>query len=334
MNNNSLISRREAIRRTILFSASSLLTLRTLPALATTAPATSFADEGIDLLALGDYGSGNASQTAVAKQMATFAKRLNKPLNSVLALGDNFYGRLEMERFSRHFEDIYSRKELNCPFYACLGNHDYGPLYDSKQGRSKAQIQLDYAAQNPASRWKMPNRWYSVELPNPANPLVKIIFLDGNMSDWGLTPQEKIDQRKFLKTELQKETKAPWRWIISHYPLFTETAKRSDNERLIKEWAGNLESNNISFYLSGHDHNLQHLQVEGYQTSFIVTGAGGAGLYDVKESKRGYTEKILGFTHLHVGKKAVTVQFINSEGQCLHAFRRALDGKIQVIKNA
>jgi tartrate-resistant acid phosphatase type 5 len=331
--NNSLISRREAIRRTILFSASSLL-IPSLPALSATVPATSFEDEGLDLLALGDYGTGNASQTAVAKQMATFAKKLNKPLNSVLTLGDNFYGKMEMERFGRHFEGMYSKDALNCPFYACLGNHDYGPIYDSKQGRDKAQIQLDYAAQNPASRWKMPNRWYSVELPSPADPLVKIIFLDGNMADWGLTPQEKLDQRKFLKAELQKETKAPWRWIISHYPLFTETTKRSDNERLIKEWAGYLESNNISFYLSGHDHNLQHLKVEGYPTSFIVTGAGGAGLYDVKESKRGYTEKILGFTHLHVSKKAVTVQFINSEGQCLHAFRRALDGKIELVKNA
>jgi tartrate-resistant acid phosphatase type 5 len=332
--NNSHISRREAIRRTILFSATSLLTLRNLPGLAAAAPATSFADEGLDLLAVGDYGTGNASQTAVANQMATFAQKLKKPLNAVLALGDNFYGKLETERFGRHFEEMYSKEYLNCPFYAILGNHDYGPQYDSKQGRAKTQIQLDYAAQNPTSRWKMPNRWYSVELPSPANPLVKIIFLDGNMADWGLTPQEKLDQRKFLKAELEKETKAPWRWVISHYPLFTETAKRTDNERLIKEWAGYFESNNISFYLSGHDHNLQHLKVEGYPTSFIVTGAGGAGLYDVKESQRGFTEKILGFTHLHVGKKAVTVQFINSEGQCLHAFHRALDGKLEVIKNA
>lgn len=326
----SLITRREALRRWVIFSTG-LLAARGLASLQAAAPANSFPDEGLDLLAIGDFGSGSANQALVAKQMAAFAKSLNKPLSGVLALGDNFYGKLEMERFGRHFEEMYSREDLNCPFYACLGNHDYGPQYDSKQGREKTQIQLDYAAQNPASRWKMPHRWYAVELPDEKNPLVKIIFLDGNMAEWGLTPREKLDQRSFLKAELQKGTKAPWRWIVSHFPLYTETTKRADNERLIREWAGDFEANNISFYLAGHDHNLQHLKVEGYKTSFVVSGAGGASLYEVKASERGFTQKILGFTHLHVGKETVTVQFIDSEGQCLHAFRRALDGKVELI---
>jgi tartrate-resistant acid phosphatase type 5 len=326
---NSLLSRREALRRTVLFSTGLMAANWTSSIRAVTAT-TRFTDDGLDLLAIGDYGTGNVNQAAVAKQMAAFAQKLNKPLTSVLALGDNFYGKLETERFGRHFEDMYSREHLNCPFYACLGNHDYGPLYDSRQGRAKAQIQLDYAAQNPTSRWKMPNRWYAVELPNPEKPLVKIIFLDGNMSYWGLTPREKLDQRKFLKAELQKETKAPWRWVVSHFPLFTETTKRADNRRLITEWAGDFESGNISFYLAGHDHNLQHLRVEGYKTSFIITGAGGAGLYDVKQSERGFTDKILGFTHLHVARDKVNVQFINGEGQCLHAFRRSLDGTVEI----
>lgn len=326
---NSLLSRREALRRTVLFSTGLMAANWTSSIRAVTAT-TRFNDDGLDLLAIGDFGTGKANQVAVAKQMAAFAQKLDKPLTSVLALGDNFYGKLETERFGRHFEEMYSKEHLNCPFYACLGNHDYGPLYDSGQGRMKAQIQLDYAAQNPTSRWKMPNRWYAVELPNSERPLVKIIFLDGNMSISGLTPQEKLEQRKFLKAELQKETRAPWRWVVSHFPLFTETTKRADNERLITEWAGDFEAGNISFYLAGHDHNLQHLRVEGYKTSFIITGAGGAGLYDVKQSKRGFTDKILGFTHLHVARDRVNVQFINGEGQCLHAFQRSLDGTVEV----
>jgi tartrate-resistant acid phosphatase type 5 len=330
---HSLLSRREALRRTVLFSMG-LMAANWRSSIRAATATTRFSDDGLDLLAIGDFGTGNANQVTVAKQMAAFAQKLDKPLTSVLALGDNFYGKLETERFGRHFEDMYSREHLNCPFYACLGNHDYGPLYDSRQGRAKAQMQLDYAARNPGSRWKMPNRWYAVELPNPEKPLVKIIFLDGNMSIWGLTPQEKLEQRKFLKAELQKETKAPWRWIVSHFPLFTETTKRADNERLIAEWAGDFASANISFYLAGHDHNLQHLRVEGYKTSFVITGAGGAGLYDVKQSERGFTDKILGFTHLHVAREKVNVQFINGEGRCLHAFQRSLDGTVEITTKA
>ena len=311
--------------------STSLMAASWLRPLGAAQPTTQFSDKGLDLLAIGDFGTGNASQVAVSKQMSAFAQKLDQPLTGVLALGDNFYGKMEMERFGRHFEDMYSKEHLNCPFYACLGNHDYGPQYDSKQGRPKAQMQLDYAAQNPDSRWRMPNRWYAVELPNAEKPLVKIIFLDGNMYEWGLTPREKMDQRNFLKAELAKKTKAPWRWIVSHYPLYTETTKRSDNQRLIKEWASEFGDNNISFYLAGHDHNLQHLKVDGHKTSFVVTGAGGANLYEVKASERGYTNMILGFTHLHVSKKAVTAQFINSDGTCLHAFRRTLNGKIKTL---
>jgi tartrate-resistant acid phosphatase type 5 len=333
MKKGQLISRREALSRTILFS-SSLTAAGWLPRGHAAGPATDFPDEGAHFLALGDFGTGNASQAAVSKQMAAFAQKLGRPLTAVLALGDNFYGKLEPERFGPHFEDMYSREYLNCPFYACLGNHDYGPQYDSRQGRAKAQIQLDYARENPSSRWKMPGHWYSVELPNAENPIVKIIFLDGNMAEWGLTPREKIDQRHFLKAELEKETKAPWRWIVSHFPLYTETVKRNDNERLIKEWADELQAHKVSIYLSGHDHNLQHLKVDGHKTSFIVSGAGGAGLYEVKEAQRGYAQKILGFTHLHVTREVATVQYIDSHGQCLHSFRRLKNGKIETVAKA
>jgi tartrate-resistant acid phosphatase type 5 len=133
---------------------------------------------------------------------------------------------------------------------------------------------------------------------------------------------------------LEKKTSAPWRWIVSHFPLYTETAKRSDNERLIKEWADELEAHDVSIYLSGHDHNLQHLKVEGRKTSFVVSGAGGAGLYEVKEAQRGYAQKILGFTHLHVDREATTVQYIDSHGQCLHAFRRLQNGTVETIAKA
>ena len=85
-----------------------------------------------------------------------------------------------------------------------------------------------------------------------------------------------------------------------------------------------------SLYLSGHDHNLQHIQPEDNPASFIVTGAGGASLYEIKSPVRNYAKKILGFTHLHVTPQQVNVQFIDSEGHLLHAFRRTPDGKVTV----
>ena len=328
--NSSLITRREALKRTVIFSTS-LLTAGWVNSLQAKSPDTKFSKDGLHFLAIGDFGRGNADQKAVALQMAAFAKKLNVPLTAVLALGDNFYGKHTPERFTIHFEEMYSKDGLNCPFYACLGNHDYGPKYDSNQGPAKAQIQLDYAKDNPDSRWKMPAKWYAVELPDAKKPLVKIIFLDCNTIEGSLTPQEKLAQKRFLEAELKKKTGARWQWMVSHFPMFGETVKRGDNSKVIEQLGEHVKANPISFYLAGHDHNLQHLEVEGYKTSFIVSGAGGAGLYDVAPSKRGFTEKILGFTHIHVARDKTTVQFIDTEGRCLHAFQRSLNGKVEVL---
>jgi tartrate-resistant acid phosphatase type 5 len=266
--------------------------------------------------------------------MAAFAKKLNAPLAGVLALGDNFYKELKQERFKIHFEEMYPETDFNCPFYACLGNHDYGPRYDSGQGPAKAQMQLDYAKANPSSRWKLPSKWYALELPDAKKPLVKIIILDGNYFEGALTPQEKLAQKRFLEAELKKKTKAPWQWMITHFPMFSETSKRGDNKKLIDQWGGHLQQHPFSLYLSGHDHNLQHLQATGYDASFVVSGAGGASLYDVDSSDRGFTQKILGFNHIHVTSDKMTIQFIDADGRCLHAFQRTPKGNVKILSQA
>jgi tartrate-resistant acid phosphatase type 5 len=325
---NAPMAGRVAFKKTLLFSAG-LLAAGRLGELGAGRPLTLFSGSGMHFLAMGDFGSGNVHQTAVARQMAEFSKQLGNPLSGVFMLGDNFYGKLSPDRFPRHFEDMYPKAELNCPFYGCLGNHDYGPSYDSGQGRAKAQMQLDYAKENPASRWKMPAKWYALELPDPKAPLVKLIFLDSNNFEGALTPQEKLEQRRFLEAELKKETRAPWRWVISHFPMFSDGAKR-DSQRLIQEWGGHLKAENIPLYLCGHDHNLQHLEVEGYPSSFVVCGAGGAGLYNIKPSARGFSDKIWGFVHLHVAPDCMQAQYISAEGERLHAFERTRAGKVTV----
>src|SRR5262249_10464003 len=111
------ITRREALRRTVIFSAGALLASRQAFA-KRTLPTTKFEGQGIHLLAFGDYGAkGNESQTTVAARMSNFAKSLDQPLAAVLALGDNFYKPITPDRFVNHFEKMYSTDALNCPFY-------------------------------------------------------------------------------------------------------------------------------------------------------------------------------------------------------------------------
>ena len=295
-------------------------------------PKTDFGKQGVHFLAVGDFGSGKEGQTQVARKMNEFAAGLGEPLTAVLALGDNFYNMLTPERFETGFEAMYSKEHLDVPFYACLGNHDYGPEYDSKQGRAKADMQLEYAKANPSSRWKMPAKWYSVEFPDADKPLVKVIYLDSNTFEGALTPQEKVAQKRWLEAELKKETKAKWTWVVSHYPVFSDTTKRKDNKNLIKNWGPYFQANPISLYISGHDHNLQHLQVDGYHPSFLVSGGGGASLYGITGTGRGFSRQILGFNHLHVNDERILVQLIDGEGNLMHAFERNLQGGIKILE--
>jgi tartrate-resistant acid phosphatase type 5 len=284
------------------------------------------------LLALGDFGTrGNDSQRKVAQAMATFAKSLDAPLDAVLALGDNFYKEITADRFDNHFEKLYSTDGLDCPFYACAGNHDYGTAqYDFQEG--KLQLQLDYATNNPQSRWKMPAKWYTIELPSAEAPLVKMIVLDGNYWPGALTPKEKLTQRRFLQAELEKPTTARWTWVVNHFPIFSECIKRGDNQPLLRDWGTIIKGQPVSLCLAGHDHTLQHLRVDGYSPSFIVSGAGGAGLYEVKKSERGFAnDKQLGFTHIFVTPEELQLQFVDADGNCMHHFRRDPAGNVTML---
>jgi len=321
------ISRREAIRKTVCFS--SALFAGNLLARAGVQPGPPGLNAGgLHLLAFGDFGSANQEQADVANQMSAFAKNLNAPLAGVLALGDNFYGKFTMDRFKTGFEDMYSKETLKCNFYACLGNHDYEFVGKEKPQQTKADWQLKYAAGNPQSRWKLPGKWYVEELKDASGPLVRLIVLDGNPT---ITPEEKLAQRNFLEAELGRRTTAPWTWMVNHFPMFTASAKRTDNQELIDNWGPLLKKHNISLFIAGHDHSLQHLEVEGYHTSFVISGGGGRKLDEVQESNRGFTKSQLGFNHIHVDRQAITTRFIDEKGNLLHTFKRDSTGKVSVL---
>ncbi|WP_367871548.1 metallophosphoesterase [Luteolibacter sp. Populi] len=327
---NTPLTRREALKTGLIFS-SAFLTAGWQSRAHAAGPRTDFGKKGLHFLAVGDYGTGKDAQKKVAARMNEFAGKLDAPLTSVLALGDNFYNKLDEARFERDFEKMYSKEHLGCPFYACLGNHDYGPKYDSKQGPAKADMQLEYARKNPTSRWKMPAKWYAVEFPNPATPLVKIIYLDGNFFEGAMTPQEKLDQKRWLEAELKTGSRAKWTWVVSHYPMFSDDKKRQDSKTIIKNWGAQFQANPISLYLSGHDHNLQHLQVKDYQPSFLVSGGGGASTYELTPSERGFSKQVFGFNHIHVTDERITVQLVDVDGNCMHAFEREHSGKVRVL---
>lgn len=320
----SLWTRRRVLRTLFCSSAALGLNLRSTAFAASDAIAPT---TGLSYLAIGDFGSQSAAQFAVAEGLKTYASKLPLPANGLLLLGDNFYkkmeGGLNSPRWQTGFEQMYPVGSFPNPCPAVLGNHDYR---DNVGGE---KVQLAYARQ-PGTRWTMPAKWYRQD-----TPLVTFLFLDTNVpsvTSAALTAEEAKEQWQWLETELQKP-RAPWTIVAGHHPVYSN-GKHGDIPTLVKQLGPLLQRHGVALYLCGHDHDLQHLELEGLKTSFVISGGGGARVREgtVSDEVRGpYSQPVYGFTHLEMAPEQMVVRHFDANGKALHAFRKLPDFSFAVI---
>jgi hypothetical protein len=284
----------------------------------------SAAEPEVNLLAMGDWGNNGPGQKLVARTLADYVKEGDRKFSAMLLAGDNFYVKLSGVKdplWQSMFEERYDPKVLNFPFYASLGNHDYK---DNQQ-----LIELDYTKQNPQSRWKLPSRWYRVDLPNEKNPIVTVLMLDSNKplmpeADWQA-------QLQWINAELSKPRKAKWLMMCAHHPLFSN-GDHGDNGVLQKDWGPLVKKYNVDIYLCGHDHDLQHLEMPGWNSSFFLVGGGGATTRPMRVDKRGpFSQSEMGFADFNFTPTRAVVRLVDSTGRVLHEFEKTKDGKSRVL---
>ena len=143
----------------------------------------------------------------------------------IIALGDNFYYdgvRSDTDpHWQTSYQNIYTSKSLQIPWYTILGNHDY---------HTNPQAQIDYYEHKRDKRWIMPSHFYSktFSTPNTNDEILQIIFIDTPILAPELTSQTKNIQNK-IKMKLinegleeikmyLKNSKSKWKIIAGHYP--------------------------------------------------------------------------------------------------------------------
>jgi hypothetical protein len=277
----------------------------------------------VNLLAMGDWGSNDAGQREVAGDISRYIQSANRNFDAMLLAGDNFYVTLDDgirdAKWKVMFEDLYDPRVFKFPFYVALGNHDY--LAD------RFMTEFAYAQANPQSRWKMPARWYRVDIPKD-NPLVSVLVLDSNQpllgeKAWG-------DELKWMQTELAKPRQAKWLISVCHHPLFSN-GDHGDNGVLQKTWGPLFDKAKLDFYICGHDHDIQHLEIAPYKESFLLVGGGGAHTRAMRVDKRGpFSKQTHGFAHLNFTDTQATVRLVGPSAEILHAFTRSPDGAIDI----
>lgn len=284
----------------------------------------------LDYFALGDFGSGDEKQKVVARAMMRYAKNLGKKPEGLLMLGDNFYrkmaGGLKSKRWITGFSKMYPAKEFPNPCWAILGNHDYRDTPDNEK------VQLGYAASlDRKTRWTMPAKYYRVDFP-AKNPQVTFLMLDTNLESinrplhgpkvacW-LTPEEQAAQLVWLKKELASK-RAPFTVVLGHHPLYSN-GKYQGTPKLIEEIGELLENGGVHMYLSGHEHDLQHLELEGLRTSFVISGGGGARVRGGAEKHKGNFYQVAhGFSHLSIKSDRLHLCHIDANGKIVHSFSK------------
>lgn len=305
-------SRRDFVR-TLFVAAQATVVGAVAPAdmLAADAPS-----EGLPFLAMGDWGrEGEPHQRAVAAQMAATAAQVQARF--ILAVGDNFYEdgvkSVNDPQWQSSFEQVYTAKSLQVPWYAVLGNHDY-------HGNCDAQI--EYARTD--RRWHMPARYYTrTEVITPG-VAADFFFLDTTpMAGWKggetafnhrLADQHPAEQVAWLKEQLARST-APWRIVVGHHPIYSG-GEHGDSPYLVEHVLPVLQQYGVQAYINGHDHDLQHLQAGS--VNLFCCGAGSTVRPTSVTPHTQFAVSTPGFTALSLGPKELVVRMLDAYGKVLY----------------
>lgn len=334
--NSARISRRRAIQTLFCSSAALALNVRSGQA----AP-TEVSKDALHVLMIGDFGTGAADQIKVAEGMKKFVADKNIRPEGLLLLGDNFYGRTKdgmsvaSQRWKTDIEDMYPASVFPGPMWSLLGNHDY---HDNAGGE---KVQLEYAKQ-PGVRWKMPGKWHRFELGPMLKPLATVICLDSNLPSVSggkdkktgkpkshMTEAEEQEQLQWLKAELNKPS-APFTIVAGHHPLYSN-GDHGDTKALLAQWEPLFQEHKVHAYLCGHDHDMQHLEMEGKFTTHLLSGGGGARTRKLESTRKTpFGQDVHGFTHLQVTADALTFTHHGADGGVLHRVTKRQDGAFEL----
>ncbi len=198
---------------------------------------------------MGDSGSGDQAQQAVAQAMLTyFSTARHFPF--VLMLGDNLYDDDYTNEFSVPYKPLL---DLGVKFYATLGNHDRDLEIHFKPFNMGDVDRYSFDQGNA--------RFVALNSNHPADPL-QIEWLNHVYADAG----------------------TKWRIAFFHHPLYSSGQHAAESRDVIKPaLEPALVRNRVDVVFSGHEHLYERIKPQR-EVRYFVSGGGGRYLYDYRPS--------------------------------------------------
>jgi tartrate-resistant acid phosphatase type 5 len=264
----------------------------------------------------GDTGKGTPGQLTVARALQ---QKCNADgCDFVILLGDNIYESgvtgVDDPQWQEKFEVPY--RDIDVPFYAVLGNHDYGALGLGTEF-NKGPFEVAYSSKS--TKWKMPATHYTFQKGN-----VGFVGIDTNSILWGNTDHG-VQSSWYAGAVAQLAT--TWKIVAGHHPYLSNGTQGNagaynDPTGLLfpETFGGHVKSffethvcGTADLYLAGHDHSRQWLQ-PSCGTELVVSGTGAEGTALASRNPSFWESVALGFFYVVIRGKELRGQFINEMG--------------------
>jgi len=254
----------------------------------------------------GDSGMATIGQKKVAKLLQRLAPDL------VLFVGDVVYPTGRDKDLDKKYFDIYGRTLARVPVFPAVGNHDYGNAVKSAK-IGEARFRDGYAAV-----FRRP-KYYSFDA-GPAH----FVSLDTNEAA-PIAAAEPIGfdsaQRRWLEKDLAA-SKARWKIVFMHVPLFSTYAEHGDNALLRASLQNIFEKNLVDAVFAGHDHLYQRSK-RMHKVVYVTAGTGGGTIMPGPLDGRAWLEKEIvsfGLVLARIDQKRLALEFQDDDGKVLDSY--------------
>lgn len=235
------------------------------------APAAAGTRESATFAVIGDYGSGDENETAVARLVASWDPAY------VIAVGDDYYksaGGKKTVKYDESTGAYYCRwltdvttSGTRCPsglasvnaFFPAMGNHDYS------EATPAPDTYLSY--------FKLPGAAFTNSSGNEryydfVQGSIHFFVLNSNPEEPDGTSSSSA-QAAWLKAQLAV-SRSPWNIVYDHHPPYSSDSTHGSNNDMqwpFAEWGADA-------VISGHAHTYERIMHDGIV--YFVNGLGGA----------------------------------------------------------
>jgi acid phosphatase len=264
-------------------------------------------DTSVTFIVLGDWGKEGSGLDNVSIQMGEVADYLQ--VKFIVTAGDNIY-ESGVDSIDDPYWDIYTenfnQESLDIPWYVSLGNHDhYGD----------PQVQVDYTDVDP--RWTLPSFFYSFNEPlNFGSDSVGFVMIDSYRL---LEDPQDLNQKQWIDS-ISGALNSRWKIMVSHHPIYSY-GYHGDNPNLKILLEDLLTINSFDLFLSGHDHDMQHIRVNG-SPDYFISGSGGK----IRPTSIGenslFSLSEYGFLCIRMSRHIMECYFITQDGNVVYIYHK------------